>query len=121
MSNQIFVFGSNEAGRHGKGAALAARLKYGAKYGQPSGLQGNSYGIPTKDKHLQTLPLNYIEPYIIKFCEFAKNNPDKQFYVTRIGCGLAGYKEKDIRPLFDTWMSNYGILNNCEFTWEDSD
>lgn len=116
----IFVFGSNEAGRHGKGAALAARTHYGARYGQGSGLRGNSYAIPTKDKHLNTLPLNYIEPHVQVFCQFAKDNPGLNFFVTRIGCGLAGYKEKDIRPLFDNWMAKYGILSNCEFNWEDS-
>jgi len=118
MSNTIFVFGSNEAGRHGKGAALHARKNYGARYGQSSGLQGNSYAIPTKDKHLNTLPLEYIEPYVEKFCWFAQGSPDLKFIVTRIGCGLAGYSEKDIRPLFDNWMAKYGILENCEFTWE---
>ena len=119
MSNTIFVFGSNEAGRHGKGAALTARSKYGARYGQGSGRQGNSYAIPTKDKHLNTLPIPYIKHYIEKFCWYAKNNPDLNFNVTRIGCGLAGYKESDIRPLFDNWMAEYGILKNCRFDWVD--
>jgi hypothetical protein len=119
--NEIFVFGSNEAGRHGKGAALTARSKYGARYGQGSGRQGDSYAIPTKDKHLNTLPIEYIKPYVIKFCEYAFDHPELKFYVTRIGCGLAGYKEKDIRPLFDNWMEKYGILENCRFSWEDND
>lgn len=119
MSNTIFVFGSNEAGRHGKGAALTARQQHGARYGQGSGRQGDSYAIPTKDKHLNTLPIEYIKPHVIQFCEYAFDHPELNFYVTRIGCGLAGYKESYIKPLFDNWMDKYGILKNCEFSWVD--
>ena len=103
---QIFVFGSNLAGRHGKGAALEARQKHGAIYGQGIGLQGCSYGIPTKDENIRTLPLNEIHDYVDEFIEFASMRPDLQFNVTRIGCGLAGYQDKDIAPMFKDAPSN---------------
>jgi hypothetical protein len=94
------VFGSNLAGRHGKGAALYAKQHKGARYGQGVGLQGNSYAIPTKDQNIKTLPLETIKIYIDEFIKFAINNPDLTFEVTKIGCGLAGYMPKDIAPMF---------------------
>lgn len=109
--NDIFVFGSNQAGRHGKGAALFARKHHGAKYGQGYGLQGQSYAIPTKDEHIKTLPLDTIQIYIEDFIKFAKEHPELTFNITKIGCGLAGYKwDKDIRPLFPEKMPE-----NCKF------
>lgn len=97
---KIFVFGSNLAGRHGKGAALYARRHHGARYGQGEGLQGQSYAIPTKDERLQTLPLVQIARHVGVFKAFARLNPALQFQVTPIGCGLAGYKPVQIAPLF---------------------
>lgn len=97
---QIFVFGSNLAGRHGKGAALEAKKSHGAIYGQGIGLQGCSYGIPTKGFTLEILPLEEIGMYVKSFLEFAKLNPEMQFNVTRIGCGLAGYHDAQIAPMF---------------------
>lgn len=97
---QIFVFGSNLSGRHGKGAAKTA-LGWGAKWGQAKGLQGRTYGIPTKNSTItRTLSVNEIEPYVFEFIEFAKANKQMTFLVTEIGCGLAGLKPKDIAPLF---------------------
>ena len=98
--NEIFVFGSNRGGRHTKGAALLASRKFGARMGQPDGLMGRSYGIPTKDRNLRTLPLAAIESQIAKFLRFAEKNPQYTFLVTQIGCGLAGYQPKDIAPPF---------------------
>jgi hypothetical protein len=96
----VFVFGSNLSGRHGKGAAKQA-LGWGAKWGQASGLQGRTYGIPTKDASIRrTLSVIEIKPFVDEFITFAKANPNLLFYVTEIGCGLAGYKPKDIAPLF---------------------
>ena len=97
---EIFVFGSNLSGRHGKGAALFARQYHGAIYGQGVGLQGNSYAIPTKDEKLNTLPLHTISKYVMEFLNFAEENPNLKFIVTPIGCGLAGYAPEQIAPMF---------------------
>lgn len=102
----IFVFGSNLAGRHGKGAALDAIRHYGAIYGQGFGRQGRSYAIPTKDSSLRTLPLLNIGIYVSAFIQYAENNPELLFRVTRIGCGLAGYNDADIAPMFAAAPSN---------------
>jgi len=102
----IFVFGSNLAGRHGKGAALYARQNHGAKYGVGIGFEGNSYAIPTKDANLRTLPIPIIELFVQDFLRFATANPEREFEVTKIGCGLAGYQESDICPLFKTAPAN---------------
>lgn len=104
--DEIFVFGSNLAGRHGAGAALLALKKFGAISGQGYGLMGRSYGIATKDERIQTLPLDRIQVQVNKFLRFAENNPEKTFLVTQVGCGLAGYSPKDIAPLFDGVPSN---------------
>lgn len=98
--NEIFVFGSNEAGIHGGGAALTALQKFGAIRWIGEGLQGQSYAIPTKDVNIITLPLPIIKGYVDRFIEFAISRPDLIFLVTEIGCGLAGYKPKDIAPMF---------------------
>ena len=103
---KIFVFGSNLAGRHGKGAALHARKHHGAIYGKGVGRQGQSYAIPTKDANLQTLPLSIVAGHIDDFINYAINNPDLKFEVTRVGCGLAGYTEQQIAPLFKNAPSN---------------
>lgn len=97
---EIFVFGSNLSGNHGKGAAKTA-LGWGAVYGQAKGLQGRTYGIPTKAKSVKkVLPLPDIKKFVDEFIEFAKSRPDLIFQVTEIGCGLAGYRPKEIAPLF---------------------
>lgn len=96
----IFVFGSNEAGYHGKGAALHAKTYYGAQQYRGVGYYGDSYAIPTKDGKLRILPLKKIESYINQFCSFVERNQDKTFFITRIGCGLANYKDHEIAPLF---------------------
>lgn len=103
---EIFVFGSNLAGRHGAGAALFARKNHGAIYGQGRGLQGNSYAIPTKDHNIKTLPLREIKFYVHTFLLFADENRDMIFRLTPIGCGLAGYRHSDIAPLFKTVPDN---------------
>jgi hypothetical protein len=98
--NEIFVFGSNESGIHGAGAAKQA-LKWGAKYGQPEGLKGNTYAIPTKNKSItRTLSINEIKIYVDRFIEFAVIHSELTFLVTEIGCGLAGLKPIDVAPLF---------------------
>ena len=103
---EIFVFGSNLAGRHGAGAAKFAIENHGAIYGQGIGLQGQSYGIPTKDKNIKTLPLDSIQSYVTEFLEFAASRPDLIFNVTAVGCGLAGYTPEQIAPFFQRYPTN---------------
>lgn len=103
--NEIFVFGSNWAGRHGKGAAKDA-LKFGAVRGQGDGFMGQTYGIPTKGHRLEVLPLGKIYIAVERFIRAARNNPGYTFLVTPIGCGLAGYSPKDIAPMFKGSPSN---------------
>lgn len=102
----IFVFGSNLAGRHGKGAALFARQHHGAQYGVGAGRTGNAYAIPTKDTRMYVLPLPAIAEHVATFIEYARANPELTFEVTRIGCGLAGYADLQIAPLFHAAPSN---------------
>ena len=105
--DEIFVYGSNEAGIHGAGAAYDARTKYGAVWGTGNGLSGRSYGIPTKDKNLRVLTLPQINFYVDEFIQFVINNPDKKFFITAIGTGLAGFKHSEIAPMFK------GLPDNC--------
>lgn len=104
-SNEIFVFGSNLEGHHGGGAARLAYNKFGAVWGVGVGLQGNSYAIPTMQGGVDT-----IEPYINEFIRFAKLHQELTFYVTRIGCGIAGFSEEEIAPLFDQTIEMTNVI-----------
>lgn len=108
----IFVFGSNKAGRHGKGAALFAKENHGAVYGQAEGLQGDSYGVPTKDEKLRPLSLEEISANLKKFLEFASLHPDFLFVLTPVGAGLAGYKKSEILRL----LRSYTVPANVALT-----
>ena len=92
---EIFVFGSNLAGMHGGGAARIAVVHFGAIMGQGVGLQGQSYAIPTMQGGVNT-----IQPYVDEFLRFADCHPEMTFLVTRIGCGIAGFRPEQIAPLF---------------------
>lgn len=109
MSRTIFVFGSNLAGRHGAGSAAAAVEHHGAVMGQGRGLQGDSYGIATKDFNLNTRPLHSVADEVDSFIQFARRHPDWTFNVVKIGCGLAGFSEDQIRPLFKDAPSNCNL------------
>lgn len=105
--NEIFVFGSNLQGNHAGGAARFAVLKFGAEMGNPIGLQGQSYAIPTLSQAAigipldkLKLPISEIGKYVNEFIGFASQHPDMFFYVTPIGCGIAGFTEEEIAPLF---------------------
>jgi hypothetical protein len=111
-SETIFVFGSNLSGRHGRGAALSAREHHGAVSGKGVGLQGTSYAIPTKDHALRAIPLDQIAHYVKRFIEFAKEHSELRFEVTRVGCGMAGYSDKQMAPLF------MGAPKNCQLPEE---
>ena len=94
--DEIFVFGSNLEGRHAGGAARVAYDKFGAVWGQGVGLQGQSYAIPTMQGGVET-----IKPYVDEFINLAREWDQNTFYVTRIGCGIAGFTDEEIAPLFD--------------------
>lgn len=98
--NEIFVFGSNTEGRHGGGAALKAFRKFGAAYGQASGLSGHSYAIITLRFRGPRYPLTDIFDEVIKFSIFAEEHPELKFYVTKIGSGIAGYEVSEIAMIF---------------------
>lgn len=104
--DEIFVFGSNEAGRHGAGAARYAALNHGAQYGVGFGPTGRSFAIPTKDFAINTLSLESVKFYVDIFLLYAKENPHLTFRLTPIGCGLAGFTVEEIVPLFDAATSN---------------
>ena len=93
--DEIFVFGSNLAGMHGGGAAATAHRCFGAVWGKGVGLYGQSYAIPTMQGGVKT-----VKPYVDEFIEFAKSHPELRFLVTKIGCGIAGFREEQIAPLF---------------------
>jgi hypothetical protein len=93
--DEIFVFGSNLQGMHGGGAARVAYRNFGAVMGQGVGLQGQSYAIPTMQGGVET-----IRPYVDEFIAFAKEHPKLTFLVTRIGCGIAGFTDEEVAPLF---------------------
>lgn len=103
--NEIFVFGSNLQGMHGGGAARIAYEKFGAIWGQGVGLQGQSYGIPTMHGGVDV-----IKPYVDEFIEFAKSHPEMTFLVTRIGCGIAGFRDEEIAPLFKECIEMENVL-----------
>lgn len=114
-SDEVFVFGSNLAGRHGRGSAKEAKEYWGAEYGVGRGRTGDAYAIPTKDKNLRTLPVSDIKGYVDEFIEYAKDNPDTRFLVSKIGTGLAGYKDEEIAPLFDRYPQN--CILHSDWLW----
>ena len=108
--NEVIVFGSNLGGIHGGGAARVAAQKFGAVFGKGVGLYGQSYAIPTMQGGVET-----IKPYVDDFIEFAKKHPELKFYVTKIGCGIAGFKISEIAPLFKDAQGAENIVVPREF------
>lgn len=108
--NEIFVFGSNLAGAHGGGAARIALDFFGAVWGLGVGLQGQSYAIPTMQGGVET-----IKPYVDEFIDFARLHPELKFLVTRIGCGIAGFRDEEIGPLFKGATDVENIILPKEF------
>lgn len=102
----IFVFGSNEAGRHGKGAALEARLRWGAQPGIGRGLCGSSYAIATKNARLEPLSESLIEEQILECLDFMTQHSQWNFWITRVGCQLAGHCDSRIAPLWKSAPKN---------------
>ena len=108
--NEVFVFGSNLRGWHQGGAAKHAQRYFGAVWGQGVGLQGQSYAIPTMQGGVDT-----IKPYVDEFIAFAKEHQELRFLVTKIGCGIAGFKEEDIAPLFKDAIEQDNIILPYDF------
>ena len=108
--NEVFVFGSNLQGQHAGGAAFTARVLFGARMGQGEGLQGQSYAIPTMQGGVET-----IKPYVDEFIEFAREHTEYKFLVTRVGCGIAGFRDEEIAPLFQGALEVENILLPEEF------
>lgn len=102
--DDVFVFGSNLQGVHGGGAASVAYKKFGAVMGQGVGFQGQSYAIPTMQGGVDT-----IKPYVDQFIDFARECDQNTFWVTRIGCGIAGFTDEEIAPLFDEAYDLYNV------------
>lgn len=102
--DEIFVFGSNIEGLHGGGAALLAYERFGAIWGQGTGLQGKSYGIPTMHGGIDA-----IAPYVDEFIAFARDHKELKFLVTEIGCGIAGFTIEEMAPLFKGAMDEENI------------
>lgn len=108
--DEIFVFGSNLAGRHLGGAARAARQHFGAKTGVGEGIQGQCYAIPTMQGGVET-----VKPYVDRFLDFAAEWDQNTFLVTRIGCGIAGFTPEEIAPLFDRALDMYNVVLPRDF------
>lgn len=100
MPKRVFVFGSNEAGVHGAGAAKEAMMKHGMPFGKSYGHYGDSFGIPTKDELIEQIPMERLQDYVKGFLAYARGHRHLTFQITRIGCGLAGFKDREIAPLF---------------------
>lgn len=107
QEGEIFVFGSNLAGRHGRGAALVA-MTLGAVRGVPRGLQGQTYAIPIKNKNIISMSIHDVAREIRGFAQFTYDRPDLNFFVTAVGCGLGFFKDYEIAPLFK-------MAVNCSF------
>lgn len=107
----IFVFGSNLAGRHGRGAARYAVQHHGAVYGQGEGLQGDSYALPTKDAQLRSLGLEEIKAALRRLADTAEQEADLLFILTPVGCGLAGNSVRDIAAAVrgTVWPANVAL------------
>lgn len=103
---QYFVFGSNLAGKHIGGAALTAKNKFGAIEGKGEGIQGQSYAFPTLDESLEQRTHAELNESVRKLYSIAKSMPDKTFFLTKVGCGLAGYEEEYIKSLFKNAPQN---------------
>ena len=97
---EIFVFGSNMNGAHMGGAARIAYDNFGAKWGKSEGLTGHSYAIPTLDKNMEKVSESVLEASIDKFIDFVLNNQQLTFYLTKIGCGIAGWDIEDVKRIF---------------------
>ena len=110
--NEIFVFGSNANGNHYGGAARVAFDKFGAEWGVGEGLTGNTYAIPTLDKNMEKVTNLKLVRSFIKFIEFAKENDSKKFYLTKVGCGIAGWTIEEVKEIL--WVAAKACFPECK-------
>lgn len=113
--NTIVLVGTNESGIHGAGFAKYCRMLGGLQLKQSFGFSGNCFGIPTKDWFIQSLPIEMIRFYVNRFIEFARYDIKTTYWVTKIGCGLAGYTPEQIAPLFKDCINLENVWLPQEF------
>jgi hypothetical protein len=109
IEQMVFVFGSNLSGIHGAGAAKVAHKQRGAEWGVGEGMTGQCYALPTKGLRITPMPILEVQDHVGEFLQFAHDNPELEFQVTQVGCGLGGFSRDDIAPMFE-----YAPLN-CYF------
>jgi len=107
----VFVFGSNLSGVHGKGAALVAATQWGAQRGVGEGLTGRAYALPTKRTPYVKMEMSEVEASVQRFVAHAQSSPEKRFLLTKVGCGLAGFAEDQIAPLFRQAPPNVFLID----------
>ena len=113
--NEVFVFGSNKAGNHVGGAARVAVEKFGAIMGHGEGLQGQSYAIPTLDEQMDKVSTEELTRSVRRFADYTRHNTDKVFYVTKIGCGIAGFSVEEIVEVFKSVSFGDNVVLPQEF------
>lgn len=113
LPNEIFVFGSNMNGAHAGGAAKIA-MRWGAKWGEPDGIQGQTYALPTMDIYFKPLDLDTVKRNVIVLLACVQNHKREHFLITKVGCGIAGFTIEQIAPLF----KDFTVLHNCSLPKE---
>ena len=98
--NEVFVFGSNMNGNHAGGAAFVAQERFGAEWGCPEGLRGQSYAIPTLNRNMEKVTRSQLTGSLTLFIKFCEDHPEKVFYLTKIGCGIAGWSIYEVTEIF---------------------
>lgn len=119
VMNAIFVFGSNLKGVHGAGAAKVAAEQFGAVHGVGVGLRGQSYAIPTKRTWRESLTLEEIEQHVSDFVRHCNSDWSNFYFITRVGCGLAGYTDSVIAPMFKGLADNRTSVISLPENWRN--
>lgn len=98
--NEIFVFGSNLAGNHISGAAKQAKEWFGAEDGIGEGLTGKCYAFPTLDEQFTQRYDEDLRESRDRFFATARALPEKKFFLTAVGTGIAGFSIEEMKSLF---------------------
>ena len=115
--DEIFVFGSNMNGAHMGGAARIAYENFEATWGESEGLTGRSYAIPTLDENMEKVSESALEASIDKFIDFVLNNQQLTFYLTKIGCGIAGWSVDEVAKTFATALASFLVPLPDNIVW----